>query len=144
MFAHKKSTNIQLIHKKQISFNLIFHLKQEASSCIFQVIQKEYSSKIKYQNSFFFKTSVVFQADQFNWSFIQLDIVKLKARSFDHAVHVKDIEVFSIILKKIDVFLNLKSISSSSLNSDESKLHYATLIVHSKNSSTLAQFSFHL
>jgi len=67
----------------------------------------------------------------------------LRARSFDHAVHVKDIEVFSITLKKIDVFLNLKSISSSSLDSDESKLRYTTLTVHSKNSSTLAQFSSH-
>jgi len=87
-------------------------LKQEASSCILQVIQKEYSSKIKCQNSFFFKTSVVFQADQFNQSSIQLDIVELRAQNFDHAAHVKDIEVFSIILKKIDVFLNLESISS--------------------------------
>ncbi len=67
----------------------------------------------------------------------------MKAQSFDHAAHVKDIEVFSIILRKIDVFLNLESISSSSLNSDESKLRHATLIIHSKNSSTLAQFSSH-
>jgi len=49
--------------------------------------------------------------------------------------------VFSITLKKINVFLNLESISSSSLNSDESKSRHATLTVHSKNSSTLAQFS---
>ncbi len=65
----------------------------------------------------------------------------MKAWSFDHAAHVKDIEVFSIILKKIDVFLNLESISSSSLDSDESKSRRMTLTVHSKNSSTLAQFS---
>jgi len=51
--------------------------------------------------------------------------------------------VFNIILKKIDVFLNLELISSFSLDSDESKLHYATLTVCSKNSSTLAQFSSH-
>jgi len=50
--------------------------------------------------------------------------------------------VFSITLKKIDVFLNLESISSSSLDSDESKSRHTTLTVHSKNSSTLAQFSF--
>ncbi len=49
--------------------------------------------------------------------------------------------MFNIILKKIDVFLNLKSISSSSLDFDESKSRHATLTVHSKNSSTLAQFS---
>ncbi len=36
--------------------------------------------------------------------------------------------------------MNLESISSFSSDSNESKLHYATLIVHSKNSSTLAQF----
>jgi len=48
--------------------------------------------------------------------------------------------VFSIILKKINVFLNLESISSSNLDSDESKSRYTTLIIHSKNSSTLAQF----
>jgi len=48
--------------------------------------------------------------------------------------------VFSVTLKKIDVFLNLKSISSSNLDSDESKSRHTTLIVHSKNSSTLAQF----
>jgi len=102
---------------------------------------KKYSLKIKCWNSSFFKTSVVFQADQFNQSFIQLDIVKLKVWSFDHVAHVKNIEVFNIILKKIDVFLNLKSISSSNLDFDESKLHCTTLIVHSKNSLTLAQFS---
>jgi len=67
----------------------------------------------------------------------------LRAWSFDHAAYIKDIEVFSIILKKIDVFLNLESISSSNLDSDESKLHHTTLTVHSKNSSTLAQFSSH-
>jgi len=64
----------------------------------------------------------------------------LKVWSFDHAVYVKDIEVFNITLKKIDVFLNLESISFSSLDSDESKLHHATLTVYSKNSSTFAQF----
>ncbi len=140
-FAHEKSTNTQLIHKKQISFSLVSRLKQEASSCILQVIQKEYSSKIKCWNSFLFRTFVVLQADQFDQSFIQLDIVELKAQSFDHAAHVKDIEVFSVTLKKINVFLNLELISSSSLDSDESKSRRATLTVHSKNSSTLAQFS---
>jgi len=48
--------------------------------------------------------------------------------------------VFSIILKKINVFLNLKSISSSSLDSNELKSRHTTLTVHSKNSSTFAQF----
>jgi len=51
--------------------------------------------------------------------------------------------VFNITLKKIDVFLNLESISFSSLNSDELKSHYVTLTLCSKNSSTLAQFSSH-
>jgi len=51
--------------------------------------------------------------------------------------------MFSIILKKINVFLNLESILSSSLNFDESKSRHATLTVYSKNSSTLAQFSSH-
>ncbi len=142
-FAYEKLINIQLVHKKQILFSLVSRLKQEASSRILQVIQKEYSSKIKCQNSFFFKIFVIFQANQFDQSFIQLDIVELRVRSFDHAAHVKDIEVFSIILKKIDVFLNLESISFSSLDSDESKSRHATLIVCSKNSSTLAQFSSH-
>jgi len=49
--------------------------------------------------------------------------------------------VFSIILKKIDVFLNLELISSSNLDSNESKSRHTTLTVCSKNSSTLAQFS---
>ncbi len=49
--------------------------------------------------------------------------------------------MFSITLKKIDVFLNLESISSSNLDFDESKSRHATLTVYSKNSSTLAQFS---
>jgi len=62
----------------------------------------------------------------------------LKVQSFDYAACVKDIEVFNIILKKINVFLNLELISSSNLDSDESKLHHATLTVYSKNSSTLA------
>jgi len=116
-------------------------LKEEVFSCFLQVIQKRYSSKIKCQNSFFFRTSVVSQADQFDQSFIQLDIVKLKVQSFDHSIHVKDIEVFNIILKKINNFLNLESISSFNLDFDESKLHHTTLTVCSKNSSTLAQFS---
>ncbi len=67
----------------------------------------------------------------------------MKAWSFDHAACVKNIEVFSVTLKKINVFLNLESISSSSLDSDESKSRRATLTVHSKNSSTLAQFLSH-
>ncbi len=121
-------------------FSLVSRLKQEASSRILQVIQKEYSSKIKCWNSFLFKTFVIFQANQFNRSSIQLDIVELRAWSFNHVAHVKDIEVFSVTLKKIDVFLNLKSISSSNLDFDESKSRHTTLIVHSKNSSTLAQF----
>jgi len=48
--------------------------------------------------------------------------------------------VFNIILKKIDVFLNFKSISSSSLDFDESKSRHVILTICSKNSSTLAQF----
>jgi len=51
--------------------------------------------------------------------------------------------VFNVILKKIDIFLNFESISSFNLDSDESKLHHATLTIYSKNSSTLAQFSSH-
>jgi len=51
--------------------------------------------------------------------------------------------VFNITLKKINVFLNFKSISSFNLNSDESKSRHTTLTICSKNSSTLAQFSFH-
>jgi len=67
----------------------------------------------------------------------------LRVQSFDHAAHVKDIEVFSITLRKIDVFLNLESILSSSLDFNESKSRRAILTIHSKNSSTLAQFSSH-
>jgi len=65
----------------------------------------------------------------------------LRVWSFDHAACVKDIEVFNIILKKINVFLNLESISSSSLDFDESKSHHMTLTICSKNSLTLTQFS---
>ncbi len=49
--------------------------------------------------------------------------------------------MFNIILKKINVFLNLESISSSSLDFDESKSHHMTLTICSKNSLTLTQFS---
>jgi len=49
--------------------------------------------------------------------------------------------VFNIILKKINIFLNLELILSSSLDFDESKLRCTTLTVYSKNSSTFAQFS---
>jgi len=41
--------------------------------------------------------------------------------------------VFSIILKKIDDFLNLESVSFSSLNSDELKLRHVTLSVQSSS-----------
>ncbi len=37
-FVYEKSTNTQLIHKKQTLLSLVSHLKQEASSCILQVI----------------------------------------------------------------------------------------------------------
>jgi len=67
----------------------------------------------------------------------------LKVQSFDHAAHVKDIEVFNVTLKKIDVFLNLESISSFNLDFDKTKSRHTTLTVYSKNSSTLAQFSSH-
>ncbi len=59
-------------------------------------------------------------------------------QSFDHVTYVKDIKVFDVILKKINIFLNLELISSFSLDSDESKSHHTTLTVCSKNSSTLA------
>jgi len=52
----------------------------------------------------------------------------LKARCFDQATRDKDIKVFSIILKKIDDFLNLDSVLSN-----ESKLHDATLSVQSSS-----------
>jgi len=77
-FQHVK-LYLTVKYKKQILFNLVSHLKQEAFNYILQVIQKEYSSKIKCQNSFFFRTFIVSQADQFNQSFIQLDIIELKA-----------------------------------------------------------------
>jgi len=65
----------------------------------------------------------------------------LGARSFDHATHAKDIEVFSITLKEIDVFLNLEPISPPSLDPDGSKPRRTVLPVCSKNSPTLAQSS---
>ncbi len=48
--------------------------------------------------------------------------------------------MFSIIFKKINVFLNFELILFSSSDFDESKLHHTTLTVHSKNSSTFTQF----
>ncbi len=51
--------------------------------------------------------------------------------------------MFNIILKKINVFLNLELISSFNSDFDESKSRHTTLTVHSKNSSTFAQFSSH-
>jgi len=51
--------------------------------------------------------------------------------------------VFSIILKKIDVFFNLELISSFNLDFDKSKSRHTTLTICLKNSSTLAQFSSH-
>jgi len=122
-------------------FNLVSHLKQEAFNCIFQVIQKEYLLKIKCQNFSLSRTSVIFQADQFDQFSIKLDIVELRVQSFDHVAHVKNIKVFNITLKKINVFLNLELISFSNLDSDELTSRHTTLTVHSKNSSTLAQFS---
>jgi len=65
----------------------------------------------------------------------------LRAQSFNHAAYVKNIEVFNIILKKINIFLNVESISSSSLDPNKSKSRHTILIICSKNSSTLTQFS---
>ncbi len=58
-FTCKKQFSFSSAHKKQTSFSLVSHLKQEAFNQIFQIIQKEYSLKIKCQNSFFSRTSVV-------------------------------------------------------------------------------------
>jgi len=44
------------------------------------------------------------QVEQFS---IQLNIVKLRAYKFDCVACAKNIEIFNIIFRKIDIFLNL-------------------------------------
>ena len=60
----------------------------------------------------FFRIFIEQRAKQIKQFFIQLNIIKLKTREFNCIVCAKNIKIFSIILRKIDVFLNLIEILS--------------------------------
>jgi len=58
----------------------------------------------------FFRIFIERRAKQVERSFIQLNLVKLRTREFDRVVRAKNVEIFSITLREIDVFLNLVEI----------------------------------
>jgi len=55
----------------------------------------------------FFRIFIERRAKQVKQFFIQLNVVELRARKFDRIARAKNIEIFNIILQKIDIFLNL-------------------------------------
>jgi hypothetical protein len=102
-----------LVHKEQPSHPdskpclVSSSLEQEAPSRILQAIQKGYPPKIKYRSPSSFRTSTERRAKQAERPPIQLNVVELGARGFDRAARAKDVEIFSITLREIDIFLNL-------------------------------------
>jgi len=65
----------------------------------------------------FFRISIKRRRKQAKQSFIQFNIIELKTRKFDRVARAKNVEIFSIILREIDYFLNLvKNLSRSKLD----------------------------
>jgi len=65
----------------------------------------------------FFKIFIKQYAKQVKQSSIQFNIVKLKACKFDCIACAKNIKIFNIILREIDIFLNLvENLSRFKLN----------------------------
>ena len=62
----------------------------------------------------FFKIFIERRTKQIERSFIQLNVVKLKVCKFDCVVYSKNVKIFNIILREIEVFLNLIKILSKS------------------------------
>ena len=87
-------------------------MEREAPSRIFQAIRKKYFSKIKYRSSSFFRIFIERRVKQVERSSIQLNVVELKARGFNRVVRAKNVEIFNITLREINLFLNLVKISS--------------------------------
>ena len=126
--AHKKQSNFQSIRKKSFNNLILFkfsfiqillksysQVKQEDSNRVLQAIRKKYFFKIKYRNLLSLRIFVERRTNQIDRSFIQLDIVELKARCFDRFSRFKNFEMFSLILNEIDIFLNfIKSCFSQS------------------------------
>jgi len=89
-------------------------LEHQAPSRILEAIQKGYSPRVKYRSPSSFRTSTERRAKQVKRPPIQLNVVELGARGFDRATRAKDVEMFSITLREIDLFLNLAESSPRS------------------------------
>ncbi len=128
--------------KKQFSYSNLescsvsICLKQEASSRILQAIQKEYFSQIKYRSFLSFRISTKQRAKQAVRFSMQLNVIELRTCRFDRVARVKNVEIFSILLRKIDLFLNLAEIlfrSEPDLAQISSLLNYIKLSLFYKN-----------
>jgi len=65
----------------------------------------------------FFKIFIEQRAKQVELFFIQFNVVELRTRKFDRITCAKNIKIFNITLRKIDIFLNLvKNLSKFKLN----------------------------
>ena len=126
LVVHKKQSQIQTVQKKQFSSlsqlnqfsqcsSVLLVVEEDISSRIAQAIQKKYQSKIKYRNFSSCRISIKRLAHQVERSFIHLDVVELKARSFDHAARLKRFELFSLTLDQINAFLNCISFNCFSI-----------------------------
>ena len=97
------------------------HLENETFNRIAQVIHKKYQFKIKYRNFSSRRTSIEKRTHQIERSSIHLDVVELKTRDFDRVTRLKNVEVFNIIFREIDVFFEFSffkffNLASRSMN----------------------------
>jgi len=84
----------------------------------------------------FFKIFIERYAKQVKQFSIQFNVIKLKTRKFDCIACAKNIEVFNIILQKIDIFSNLvKNLSKFKLNFVQisNLLNFSKLLLFYKN-----------
>ena len=98
-------------------------VKQKDFSRVLQIIRKKHFFKIKYRSLSSLRIFVERRTSQVDRSFIQLDIVELRARCFDRVSRFKNSEMFNLILNEIDIFLNLIKSCSSQFSVAISRLY---------------------
>ena len=83
------------------------HLENETFNRIAQIIHKKYQFKIKYRNFSSRRTFIERRTHQIERFFMYFDVIELKVRDFDRVTRFKNVEVFNITFREIDVFLEL-------------------------------------
>ena len=101
----KKRLNYSIVQQKHFNVSIIFKkhsivlvVEKDTFSRILQIIQKKYQLKIKYQSLSSRRTFIERRAHQVERSFIQLDVIELRTRTFDRVAHIKESKLFNIIM----------------------------------------------